>query len=182
MNKKFKMAFDRYLVDYKTCPHRTRGADGKITNYVHLSLFFKWDSVQWGLMDADLKIKYPDAIRYDKRGCIGLDGYSRKKLKFESVRQLVKNMNEPILKWEDLETHDFVFGNETSDGPEFKEGEFISLIVSDLKNLGIKHSDFEEIGIKLISSYFLNSTRYGRFEVKNIDKWKPFALHYKLIN
>lgn len=180
-NEKIKAAFDRYLLKYKVVPSRTIDHRGKPTNFGNITVYFKWNNIQWGLMDSDLMKKYPDAYKIDKRGCVGLDTYKvrKEKIKFKSLRCLATS-NDVILKWSDISKSNISLDNNSNSVEEESENYFVEIAEKTLRSKGIKRCSFEKMGIGLVHSYISRYAKYHRFEVKDVAIWKENKVKYDL--
>lgn len=180
-NKEFKAAFDRYLVEYHVVPCRTLDQKNKPSNYGHISVYFKWEQVQWGLMDSDLKEKYPNASKIDKRGCVSLDTYKvrKHKIKFKNIRSFAIN-NDIVLKWSDINTNNISLSESGEDANVSANELFVEMEEVHLKLKGLKRCNFENMGLKLINSFHSQYKKYHRFEVKDVDLWKSSKVEYNL--
>lgn len=180
-NKEFKAAFDRYLGEYHVVPCRVLDHDNKPSNYGHISVYFKWDKIQWGLMDCDLKEKYPNATKIDKRGCVSLDTYKvrKRKIKFKNIRSFATN-DDILLKWSDIKTGNISLLDAEADSNLPTRELFVEIEELNLKLQGIKRCNFEKMGLKLMNSFYTQQKKYHRFEVKDVDLWKASKLEYNL--
>lgn len=181
-NEEFKAAFDRYLVDYKVVPCRTLDQKQQPTNYGHISVYFKWDQVQWGLMDEDLKKKYPKAFKVDKRGCVSLDTYKvrKERIRFKNIRSFAVNKDIPLIRWDDIKSNNISLTSYTEVAIDPDNELFVEIEELRLKFQGLKRCDFNGMGLKLVNSFYSDYKKYHRFEIKDLALWKASKLQYNL--
>ena len=182
-NEEFKSAFDRYLVEYKVVPCRTLDEKRQPTNYGHISVYFKWDKVQWGLMDEDLKEKYPKCFKKDTRGCISLDTYKirREKIRFKNIRNFAVKTDAPLIRWDDINSSNISLSNHSEVASDPDNQLFVEIAERQLTFHSLKRCNFEAMGLKLVNTFISDYKRYHRFEIKNLDLWKRSKLQFNLI-